>query len=128
MRSFRYLRDPLFLFACLAYATNRWLLKPHWHNGFLHSYGNDLLLIPCALPLVLLAERGLKLRAHDHPPQPGEIVFHLLVWSILFEWVGPHLMRNATGDPWDVVAYVVGGACAGLWWRRQPGHTRDSQA
>ena len=27
-------------------------------------------------------------------------------------------MRRATGDPWDVAAYAVGGLLAGLWWQR----------
>src|SRR4051794_30148452 len=109
MRAFRYLQDRLFLICCLAYAFNRWLLKPHLHSPFLHSHFNDLLLIPCALPPVLLAQRWLKLRSHDEPPQTGEIIFQLCVWSILFEWIGPHIMPHTTGDPWDIVAYVVGG-------------------
>jgi hypothetical protein len=36
----------------------------------------------------------------------------------LFEVLGPHLMRHVTGDPWDVVAYAVGGGLAYLWWHR----------
>ncbi|MGN6555809.1 MAG: hypothetical protein ACTHLW_19045 [Verrucomicrobiota bacterium] len=118
MPVFRYLRDPLFLISCAAYALNRWWLKPHLHSAFLHSHFNDLLLIPCALPPVLLAQRWLKLRSHDGPPQVGEIVFQLVAWSILFEWIGPHIMRHTTGDPWDAVAYAVGGLLAGLWWQR----------
>ena len=118
MGSFRYLRDPLFLIGCAAYAINRWLLKPHLHAEFLHSHFNDLLLIPCALPLVLLAQRRLNLRHHDDPPLPTEIFFQLFVWSILFEWIGPHLVRHSTGDPGDVAAYAVGGVLAALWWQR----------
>jgi hypothetical protein len=116
MPRFRYLRDPLFLSGCAAYAVNRWLLKPHFHNTFLHNYFNDLFLIPCALPPLLLMQRWLELRSHDGPPTAGEIGFQLLVWSILFEWIGPHIMSHAVGDPWDVVAYAIGGVVAGLWW------------
>ena len=118
MRAFRYLHDPLFLSGCAAYALNRCLLKPHLHSAFLHSHFNDLLLIPCALPPVLLAQRWLKLRFHDEPPRAGEIIFQLLIWSILFEWIGPHFMPHTTGDPLDVAAYVAGGLLAGLWWQR----------
>ena len=118
MRSFRYLRDPLFLLCCAAYTVNRWFLKPRVHSAFLHSHFHDLLLIPCALPPVLLAQRWLKLRNHDAPPRPREILFHVCVWSILFEWIGPHIMPRATGDPWDVAAYAAGGLFAGLWWQR----------
>lgn len=118
MPRFRYLRDPLFLFSCAAYAINRWLLKPHLHSGFLHSHFNDLLLIPCALPPVLLVQGWLKLRPRDEGPRLGEILFQLCLWSILFEWIGPWLMAHTTGDPWDVAAYVAGGLFAGLWWQR----------
>jgi hypothetical protein len=118
MRPFRYLRDPLFLMCCAAYALNRWLLKPHFHSAFLHSHFNDLLLIPCALPPVLLLQRWCKLRSHDEPPRPGEILFQLLIWSALFEWLGPQLLPHVTGDLGDVLAYACGGLLAGLWWHR----------
>ena len=98
---------------------NRWLVKPHTHNLFLRNHFNDSLLIPCALPPLLLVQRWLKLRSHDGLPGAGEIAFHLVIWSILFEVIGPHIMSWTTGDPWDVVAYVAGGLLAWLWWNRQ---------
>ncbi len=94
---------------------NRWLLKPHLRVEFLHSHFNDLWLIPCALPLVLWLHRQLGWRADDAPPRWGEIALHFVVWSLLFEVIGPHLMR-VTGDPLDVLAYAAGGLGAGLWW------------
>jgi hypothetical protein len=127
MRKFGYVRDPLFVVCCVAYATNRWVLKPHLANWFLHSYFNDVLLIPCALPPALLVQRWLKLRTHDDPPQAGEVIFQWAVWSILFEWIGPHIMRGVTGDPWDVVAYGAGGLLALAWWRRRPQLLRRRQ-
>ncbi len=119
LSSFRYLRDGLFVTTCSLYALNRWVLKPRIHSLFLHDHFNDLLLIPCALPPLLLMQRWLKLRLHDQPPSAAEIGLYLLVWSILFEWIGPHIMPWTVGDPWDVVAYVVGGVVAGLWWHRR---------
>jgi hypothetical protein len=116
MSRFHYLRDPLFVASCTAYGVNRWLLKPHVHSAFLHSHFNDLLLIPCALPPVLLAQRLLGVRRHDQTPQPSEIGLHLLVWSLLFEVLGPRLFIHATGDPLDVAAYLTGGIAAGLLW------------
>ena len=53
MHRFRYLRDPLFLFGCAVYTLNRWLLKSHLPNEFLHSHFNDLWLILCALSPIL---------------------------------------------------------------------------
>ena len=77
-----------------------------------------MLLIPCALPPLLLMQRWLRLREHDQIVSAGEIALYLVVWSILFEVIGPHIMTT-TGDPWDAVAYAVGGLAAGLWWHRR---------
>jgi hypothetical protein len=119
LNSFGYLSDPLFLVTCSLYVLNRWFLKPHVHNLFLHGYFNDLLLIPCALPPLLLMQRWLRLRTHDQAPGWIEIALNLVVWSILFEVIGPKIMPWTVGDPWDVVAYTAGALVAGLWWQRR---------
>lgn len=115
---FGYIRDRLFLVCCLLYAGNRWLVKPLVEPGFLHSHFNDLLLIPCALPLMVLFHRKTGLRSHDGPPTAGEIALHPVVWGILFEGIGPIWVAHATGDPLDLLAYGAGAVVAGLWWNR----------
>jgi hypothetical protein len=115
---FRYLRDRLFLASSSLYALNRWVLKPHWHSAFLHNHFNDVLMLPCALPPLLWLQRKLKLRHHDRPPALDEIALYFVVWSVLFEVVGPHLYPWVTGDPLDVAAYAGGGILAALWWQR----------
>jgi hypothetical protein len=127
VKPFRYWRDSLFLLACSLYAINRWAIIPRVHGAFLRCHFNDLLLIPCALPPLLQLQRWIRLRTHDEMPTSGEIALYLVVWSILFEVIGPHLLRRATGDPGDVVAYVVGGLLAGLWWNRRK-HLPSAQA
>jgi hypothetical protein len=119
MRRFLYLRDPLFLTGCAAYAINRLLIKPHVHTGFFHSHFNDCWLIPCALPPVLWLHRRLGVRLHDCAPRLSEIASHLVFWSVLFEWIGPKLVPHTVGDPADVIAYVAGAVIAGLWWNRE---------
>ena len=126
VKRFAYWLDPLCLICCGFYALNRWIVKPRVHSAFLRGQFDDMLLIPCALPLVLWLQRKLRLRNHDLPPTPAEIFFHLLVWSVLFEVIGPHIMR-VTGDPLDVLAYVVGGIAAGLWWNRPTGRSAAAQ-
>jgi SAM-dependent methyltransferase len=116
VKRFGYVFDPLFLVCCALYAANRWLIKPHCHVAFFHNWFNDVLLIPCALPLLLLAHRCLRLRRHDEPPTLAEVSAHVFGWSILFEVIGPHILRT-TGDPWDAVAYACGGAAAFFYWR-----------
>lgn len=117
MKRFAYGRDPLCLAGCALYALNRWVLKPHVASPLLRGQFNDFLLIPAALPWVLWLQRKLGLRTHDAPPGVGEIAFHLVVWSVLFEVIGPHLMR-VTGDPLDVLAYTAGALLALGWWQR----------
>lgn len=119
MRRFGYCRDPLFIVGCIAYATNRWLIKPHVPGGLFHSYFNDFWLIPCALPLILWLHRRLGLRANDAYPTFAEVVGHLAFWSLLFEWIGPRFMAHPTGDAGDVVAYALGALGAVLWWSRE---------
>jgi ubiquinone/menaquinone biosynthesis C-methylase UbiE len=116
VRRFGYVLDPLCLVCCALYATNRWLIKPHCPILFFHYWFNDILLIPCALPPLLLAHRWLGLRPADAMPTLGEIGCHLAGWSVLFEVIGPHIMRT-TGDPWDMVAYAGGAVVAVFWWR-----------
>jgi len=119
VKKFRYLGDGLFLLSCSLYALNRWCIKPHVHNAFMRFHFNDMLLMPAALPPLLLMQRWLRLRTTDEPPTGAEIALYTIFWSILFEGIGPHLMRRATGDPWDVAVYFVGGIGAGLWWTRR---------
>ena len=118
MKRFRYLLDPLCVGGCVLYALNRWGIKPHTHLAFFRFWFNDGLLIPCALPPLLLVQRRLGLREHDDIPTGWEILGHLAVWAVLFEVVGPHWMQRATGDPLDVLAYAVGGLLSWLWWQR----------
>ena len=116
--TFRYVRDPLFMLCTALYVTNGWLLKPNLPPSelFFRNYFDDILLIPCLLPIMLLAHRCLGLRYDDVFPTASEVMIHLVVWSICFEVIGHLLHRNA-GDTLDVAAYWLGGF-ASLWiWR-----------
>ncbi|HEY0551410.1 MAG TPA: hypothetical protein VGF13_17530 [Verrucomicrobiae bacterium] len=117
MKRFRYVFDPLCLACCALYALNRWGIKPHTHLALFRFWFNDLLLIPCALPPLLQVYRWLQLRTHDRRPTAAEVFGHLIFWSALFEWAGPHLVRGTTGDWRDVLAYAVGGLAGFACWR-----------
>lgn len=118
MIRFRYWTNAPFVAACMAYALNRWLLKPRLALPFLHNHFDDLVLIPCALPPLLWLHRKLGMRAHDDQPTLAEITGHLVFWSFFMEILGPHLVKRAVGDPLDMLAYAVGAMMAGLWWHR----------
>lgn len=114
--AFRYLRDPVFLVALALFASNELLLKQLSSAPFIHHHFNDLLLIPCALPPLLQLHATLGLRTNPAAPRAAEVIGHLIVWSMLFEFVGPQLAQHATGDTRDVACYWLGGGLAWLAW------------
>lgn len=123
-RTFRFLADPVFLGSTLAYAANRCWLAPRWGAAvpFLTRHFSDVLLLPCALPLLLWLQRLAGLRQHERFPTSGEIFGTLALWSALFEWIFPCLLGRGISDPYDILAYTVGALVAGfLWsWQSQP--------
>lgn len=111
--------DPVCLAACASYAINRWGIEPHVSATWVHSWVNDMLLIPAALPVLFAVQQALGLRKHDGPPTWPEIGAHVAGWSLLFEGFGPMLNPRSTGDVWDVIAYSIGSIAAGFWWQSQ---------
>jgi len=68
MRQFRYLRDPLFLFAVVAFLVNRFVLEQIWTSGFVHNHVNDLLCVAFLVPVMLTLMKWCGLRRDDGPP------------------------------------------------------------
>ena len=128
MNRFGYLHDRLFWVSSAAYAFNRLFLKfhlaalrdSHFHFvwSLFHSHFDDLLLLPVALPVVLWIQRLLGLRKNDFPPSWTEMVLHLGIWSVMCKFVGPFWLKVGTADPWDLMAFTLGGVAACLWWNR----------
>jgi hypothetical protein len=128
MRPFRYCLDPVFLASGLLYALNRVCLAPRWGAAapFFTNHFGDVLLIPCALPVLLWLQRLGGLRTHDRPPTPGEIAGTLALWAVLFEIAFPRFAGRGVGDPLDLVAYASGALLASFAWalhRRRPALT-----
>jgi hypothetical protein len=111
-------RDAAFWVALALYAANGWLLKPVVGGAFFHGSFNDLLLIPAALPLVLEVQSQLGWRERGRPPQIQETVFHLVVWGVFCEWLGPWWLGRGTSDVMDVACYAAGAVPAQWWWSR----------
>ena len=130
MRPFRYALDPVFLASTLLYVLNRtWLASRSGGAApFLTDHFDDVLLIPCALPLLLWLQRWARLRTHDLPPTVGEIAGALALWAVLFEFVFPRLLGRGVGDPLDVVAYAGGALLAGSVWALSHRHLRPSRS
>jgi len=125
-RRFQFLKDPVFLIALVLFLINELVLKRFFSHPFLHSYFNDLLLIPCALPILLELHVMLGLRRENLAPTTGEVVGHLAIWCVLFEVVGPRIANHATGDWRDIMVYCVGGLIAWALWHAPDLRTRNS--
>jgi hypothetical protein len=100
---------------------NRLVLRPlaAGRISFFASWGNDLLCIPFWLPLCLRVYRAIGLRVDDGMPTRFEVLSHLIVWALCFEWLFPWLSGPfawMVADAWDTLAYAVGAAAAGTWW------------
>lgn len=117
---FKYIRDPLFIIGWLLYFVNRYIIKTHLPEKeiFFNGYFSDLLLIPCALPLLLFIYRLLEIRHSDSPPSLQEVIFHLNIWSVLFEGIGPIFLTTAISDIGDVIAYWIGGIATWMLWKK----------
>jgi len=115
---FGYWRDPLCLMSAGMYVINREWIKPnlHHYSPFFHGHLNDCLFVPTVLPLFLLFYRWIGLRPDDAPPRFWEMAWHVLVWSIFFEWFGPVALHQGTSDWIDAVCYMVTGVVAWLIW------------
>jgi hypothetical protein len=118
--TYKYLRDPLFLFCLGLYFLNRFVLKPLVPFSFFRNHLNDVICIPFWVPIMLFAMRKCRLRGDDQPPRSYEILIPLILWSFIFEvWLpGTSLFRGvAFADHLDVLSYTAGALAAAVFWR-----------
>ncbi len=126
---FAYIADKTFLTACALYAANRFCGKPLLGDSlhFLRNHLDDCLLIPAALPPLLLVFRKLGLRRDDSPPSLWEVGEWTLLWSVAFEWAFPRFLHKGVADWTDVLAYAVGALVSWLLWRGGTGPRKSVQ-
>ena len=119
-RPFAYVDDPICIASMAIYLINRLLLKPHHVGGRLvHDYLNDLLCLPIFLPIILRLQAALGIRRGNRHPTLAELLHNWVVFSVLYEFVFPKLSAfSTTADPWNSVAYLIGGLLAYGGWRR----------
>ena len=90
------------------YALNTFIGKPNFSVQFLHCYLNDLF----AMPLILAYTNLLFCWVGKRSPAfttPLQIAFLTLFCSIIWEGLAPSILQHSSRDPWDVVAYMIGG-------------------
>ena len=130
MKNYSPLRDALWLASVALFVLNRYWIKPNFDGWFWHSSLNDVLCLPVWMPICAWVFAKLKLR-DNAPPRPLEIAVCLLFWSCVFEIWLPQtdvFGRFAPGDPFDILAYAVGGVVGWVWWQTIFGHKRRQEA
>ena len=120
MRSYRPFTDPVFWTSVVVYLINRWFVRDHFPDSFFTRHLNDFLCLPMWCPVLVGILQALRLRPHGGPPAGIEILAPLLVISFVFEVLhplSPFFREFSTGDPLDVLWYVLGGFAGIGGWR-----------
>lgn len=110
MKESRNLRHPLFIICCLLFLAHQIIQKGFdVHIPFIHSYLDDLLVMPIVLTLILVERRKIHGWGPDFVFSLPLTISLVLVLSIIFEWIFPVFSQKFTFDWWDFVAYGLGG-------------------
>ena len=92
------------------YALNRFVLIP-CSGGLLHrllsGYFADFL---AGGMMVLILWAALRLSGRK-PPRPWHCLALALACGLFWECVTPLYLPRSVGDPWDILAAVLGGGC-----------------
>lgn len=112
------LRQPLFLVGAALYLLAIMHKRgvgplPYW-PPLLASYLADVLTLPLELTLLRWVMRRFYFRTPVFVLPLSWVVATWLTVSIWFEGILPYFSRAATGDPFDVAAYALGGL---IFWR-----------
>lgn len=117
---YKFLLDPIFLISILLYSINKSLLIfTSYLNkiSLLTGYFNDLLLIPCVLPLLIFIINKLGFRSYKYSPQTSEVIITISIVVIICEFIGPFILIKGTYDLVDILAYSLGGLISLILWK-----------
>ena len=100
----------LALLAALTYLANRWIIIPQESSApFFRNHLGDILALPVYLPLSLYLAIRLAVIPKDFNFNIGHIFGAVILFSLIFEGLLPMVDESSSRDPWDIVAYLVGG-------------------
>ena len=105
----------IFLGAAVLFAAHRVLIAacPAYSHALVRGYLGDFLALPICVPFFATSQTWLGVRRVGANLRATEILAYWLLFSVWFEILAPQVWHRLTADPWDVVAYGLGGLC--LW-------------
>jgi hypothetical protein len=106
----RNLRHPIFILSCVLFLSHQLIQKGFdVHIPFVHSYLDDLLVMPVILTLILVERRKFYGWGEDFIFSAPVTASLVLVFSLIFELIFPYFSAKFTFDWWDFVVYAIGG-------------------
>src|SRR5690606_12085118 len=103
------LKNPLFILSCVLFWINQYLEKVQQiFIPFVHSYLDDLMVMPVVLGLTLQIFRWIHPLKEKFSFTKIQIMVAVVYFSILFEGILPLWSNLYTRDLWDVVFYSIG--------------------
>jgi hypothetical protein len=110
MKTGRNVKHPIFIFCCILFIAHQIIQKGFGiHIPWVHSYLDDLLVMPIILTLILIERRKLFGWGEAFSFSGLETLGLVFSLSLLFEWVFPYFSDKFTFDWWDFLAYALGG-------------------
>ena len=101
--------SPLFWISSLVFTTNQILEASGIYLPFIHSYLDDFLCPPIVLGFALFIQQQFTYRNRFYVLSAKMIAFFVIWYSLIFEVILPISSEQFHADPWDVLAYTLGG-------------------
>jgi hypothetical protein len=110
MKKGKNVRHPVFIMSCILFLGHQLIQKGFGIDiPFIHSYLDDLLVMPIILTLILVERRRFFGWGENFTFSALETVGLVLGFSLLFELAFPYLSSKFTFDWYDFIAYGLGG-------------------
>jgi hypothetical protein len=108
-----------FLLCSFVYLLNTVLIRSNCglDCAFTRSYLNDLLLVPVTIPVLFEFFTLVNLREEEGMPKLFEFLPILIIWSLLFEVIGPNFLGMGFGDVVDIGSYFLGAFVSIAVWK-----------
>lgn len=101
--------DRFFIFYWLCWFFIRFTRVQHFPIPLLNNWLTDLVFVPVIIHISSVTGSFLFNNRIPHGYPLYQIWFMSAIVSLLFEWLMPHYTDYNIGDPYDVVAYFIGG-------------------
>lgn len=104
------IKHPIFLLCCILFIIHQVIQKGFGIDiPYVHSYLDDVLVMPIILTLILVERRRLFLWGKDFSFSAIETIGLVISFSLIFEFLFPYISIKFTFDWWDFLAYAFGG-------------------